>query len=360
MIDYACSVRNSVMQEEYDWFIIETVQLFLKDDPASVHEIRQRLRRWSMVNSFEFRDNVFYRHFDLPTQFPVIGLLGDHWQVKPMEVTRLHFHNCLEIGYLQEGNGVFYFDDREVHFQTPCLVLAPPNVPHVHNIDGDYPNRWKWIYVDPAALLEHLSPRLIGRIGEYQRSLSSEICVLTAEEYPQIFSIASMIVEEMENAQQHHHHIVRELFGALFLMLLRTFPDTAQTDDNASSRLGCLTPAIVYITENYMNNISIDQLAQMCHVSTSHFRRLFKKALGWSPLDYLQIIRIDHACKLLYNCELSITEVSMRVGYPSASSFNRQFHRIHGISPNQWRQKVRSEENPTVTAYLDSLPPSVL
>jgi len=313
-----------------------------------------------MNQTSETRNNLYYRHFDLPTSFPAIGLLGDNWQVKPVPFARQHFHNCLEIGFLQDGDGVYHSGDNSRPFKTPCLVLTAPNVPHVHSLETESSNSWKWIYVDPLAMLDYLSPRLSGKISEYMRGLNCDNCILTKEEFPEIYTIAGMIVSEMENAQPHHHHIVRELFGVLFLLLLRAFPNAAQSDDNISARLGCLAPAIAYITENYMNNISIDQLAQMCHVSTSHFRRLFKKALGWSPLDYLQIIRIDHACKLLYNCEYSVTEVSMRVGYPSASSFNRQFHRIHGISPNQWRQKMRSEENPAVTAYFDSLPPSVL
>ena len=54
----------------------------------------------------------------------------------------------------------------------------------------------------------------------------------------------------------------------------------------------------------------------------------------------------------------TVTEIGMEVGYPSPSSFNRQFRRIHGISPSHWRQKMRSEENPMVTAYFNSLPPS--
>ena len=107
-----------------------------------------------------------------------------------------------------------------------------------------------------------------------------------------------------------------------------------------------------------MEEISIEKLSRLCHVSTSHFRRLFKQVLGWSPLDYVQMVRIDRSCVLLYNCDYSVTEIGLQVGYPSPSSFNRQFRRIHGISPSQWRQKMRSEENPIVTAYFNSLPPS--
>ena len=43
---------------------------------------------------------VFYRHFDLPASFPVIALLGDRWVSYPEPIRRIHFHNCLEIGYL--------------------------------------------------------------------------------------------------------------------------------------------------------------------------------------------------------------------------------------------------------------------
>lgn len=156
----------------------------------------------------------------------------------------------------------------------------------------------------------------------------------------------------------HYHHIVRDLFGTLFLLLLRNYSGTAKNSPYINTQLGCISPAIAYIAENYMEEVSIEKLSHLCHVSTSHFRRLFKQVLGWSPLDYVQMVRIDRACVLLYNCDYSVTEIGLQVGYPSPSSFNRQFRRIHGISPSQWRQKMRSEENPMVTAYFNSLPPS--
>lgn len=92
----------------------------------------------------------------------------------------------------------------------------------------------------------------------------------------------------------------------------------------------------------------------MCHISVSHFRRLFKQMLGWAPQEYLQIVRIERACELLYNCDYSVTEIAMRVGYESPTSLTRHFNKVHGIAPNQWRKKIRSEENPAVTAYFSN------
>ena len=310
------------------------------------------------MSQHEAQNNIYYRHFDLPATFPVIGLLGDSWKSYPEPLTRLHFHNCMELGYLSSGKGRLHIGDQVLPFEAPCLVLAPPNVPHAHVVDEGEVCCWNWIYVDPQAMLPNLSPRLSSKLSEYQRDVGGDDCILPMADHPETLTILRMIISEMENTQVHYHHIVRELFNTLFLLLLRSYSGTAKNDHYVNNQLGCIAPAIAYIAENYMEEISIEKLSHLCHVSTSHFRRLFKQVLGWSPLDYVQMVRIDRACVLLYNCNHSVTEIGLQVGYPSPSSFNRQFRRIHGISPSHWRQKMRSEENPMVTAYFNSLPPS--
>ena len=80
--------------------------------------------------------------------------------------------------------------------------------------------------------------------------------------------------------------------GTLFLLLLRSYSGKTKNNLYVNSQLGCIAPAVAYIAENYMEEISVEKLSYLCHVSTSHFRRLFKQVLGWSPLDYIQIVRI--------------------------------------------------------------------
>ena len=310
------------------------------------------------LNQQGSQHNIFYRHFDLPANFPVIGLLGDSWLSYPGPLSRMHFHNCVELGFLRSGKGTLYVGDHVQEFEAPCVVIAPPNVPHAHTVPEGEVCSWNWLYVDPQAMLPNLSPRLSNMLSEYQRDVGGDECVISGREHPEVLSVLSMIIREMEMTKVHYHHIVRDLFGTLFLLLLRNYSGTAKNSPYINTQLGCIAPAIAYIAENYMEEVSIEKLSHLCHVSTSHFRRLFKQVLGWSPLDYVQMVRIDRACVLLYNCDYSVTEIGLQVGYPSPSSFNRQFRRIHGISPSQWRQKMRSEENPMVTAYFNSLPPS--
>lgn len=302
------------------------------------------------------RMNIFYRHFNLAPDFPVIGLLGPTWKATGEPVTRMHFHNCLEIGMLYEGEATLYINDQVLYCKAPCITFIPPNVPHFSNaskVDGIC--RWKWLYADPIQLLPQISPKTANELNHFLRILSGENCIFPGEEHPVLLQLIQMVISEMEAKEKRYTIVVRELLYAMFMIILRSSKAASSENRYVNRPLGCIAPALTYIAENYMNDLTIEELSQMCHVSTSHFRRLFKQVIGWAPLEYLQIIRIDRACVLLYNCNYSITQISLQVGYPSPSSFNRQFRQIYGISPNQWRQKMRSEENPEVTAYFNSV-----
>ena len=303
--------------------------------------------------------SVFYRHFDLPANFPVIALLGPTWISRAEPVRRIHFHNCLEIGWLYEGKGLYYIDGEIIPIEAPCVTLAPQNVPHFTRAAEGSLCRWNWLYTDPVQLLRHASPQAVNALSEYLRRLPARGCVLTADDNPQTHTLIQMIIEELGGEQPNRQEVARELFSAMFLILSRRqMPGAPQR--YADSRMSCIEPAISFIASNYMNEVSITTLAGLCHVSVSHFRRLFKQVLGWSPQEYLQIIRADRACAMLYNCDYSVTQIAESVGYPSPSSFNRQFKQRYLMSPSRWRQKVRGEENPVVTAYFNALPSTTM
>ena len=302
---------------------------------------------------------VFYRHYDLPANFPVIALLGPTWITLPEPIRRIHFHNCLEIGYLYEGEGLFYVDGEMVPVQAPCITLIPPNMPHFARAAEQSLCRWNWLYTDPIQLLPHLSPQTVDEIRHFLHGLSPANFAFSGEEYPREHTLLRMVLEELGDSRPSGQEAVRELMGALFLMLLRRHGEEAHRH-SVNRRMASIEPAISHIAANYMNDLRVEALAELCHVSVSHFRRLFKQVLGWAPQEYLQIIRVDRACAMLYNCDYSISQIAESVGYPTTSSFNRQFQRLYHMAPSQWRQKIRSEENPVVTAYFNALPPTTM
>ena len=96
--------------------------------------------------------------------------------------------------------------------------------------------------------------------------------------------------------------------------------------------------AINYINDNYNQNITIEQLAQISNLSKFHFSRLFKKYLGVSPYQYLANKRIENAKMYLKNSHLSVTEIAFEVGFSNLSTFARLFTKVTGISPTSFRR----------------------
>jgi transcriptional regulator GlxA family with amidase domain len=103
-----------------------------------------------------------------------------------------------------------------------------------------------------------------------------------------------------------------------------------------------ITPALQFISQNYMNTIKVSTLAYICYTSDRNLRRLFYKSLSLSPVEYVIKFRIKMASVLLSSTTDSMLEVSNKVGFSSLSSFNRHFKTIIGMSPLQWRKNNRN------------------
>jgi AraC family transcriptional regulator len=84
-------------------------------------------------------------------------------------------------------------------------------------------------------------------------------------------------------------------------------------------------------------DVPLEDMAAAAYLSPFHFARLFKKVTGMSPHAYLAALRLERAQTLLATTDLSITEVSARVGYTSSSHFAKAFRQATGLSPRAFR-----------------------
>lgn len=85
--------------------------------------------------------------------------------------------------------------------------------------------------------------------------------------------------------------------------------------------------------------LSMGDLAAALNVSYRTLHRRFNAATGMSPLEYLQVLRVEHAKELLETTRNSLEQVVERVGYSDVSAFRRMFLRVAGLSPAQYRQR---------------------
>ena len=100
-----------------------------------------------------------------------------------------------------------------------------------------------------------------------------------------------------------------------------------------------LRPAIDAITLRYREELSSEELAVLCAISTSHFRRLFRTLYGVTPTEYRNRLRIAHAKQLLCTGGMTVGEVAEAVGFESIFYFSRVFKAQTGFSPISFARK---------------------
>ncbi|HWT27668.1 MAG TPA: AraC family transcriptional regulator, partial [Mobilitalea sp.] len=96
-----------------------------------------------------------------------------------------------------------------------------------------------------------------------------------------------------------------------------------------------------FINSNYMDDISLDAIADVAGFSKFHFSRLFKRFTDMSFYDYLNQRRVKEAEKLLLDPNLSVTDVAMRSGFSSISTFNRVFKGFKECTPTEFKNLYR-------------------
>lgn len=94
-----------------------------------------------------------------------------------------------------------------------------------------------------------------------------------------------------------------------------------------------------YVNQHYMENLTLEEVAQISGFSKYHFTRIFKQYMNMTFYEYLNSRRIRRAEELLYNTEeLRVTDVAMGAGFSSMSAFNRTFQNFKHCSPSDYRK----------------------
>ncbi|MTI32142.1 helix-turn-helix domain-containing protein [Xanthovirga aplysinae] len=91
------------------------------------------------------------------------------------------------------------------------------------------------------------------------------------------------------------------------------------------------------IQHNLYANLSLDELATLCHLSLSSFKRKFKEVFNDSPKKYIARKKVEKAAELLKANDLRVSDIAYDVGFESLATFNRNFINIYGKSPSEYR-----------------------
>ncbi len=257
------------------------------------------------------------------------GRVHHGYHCPPLQSIRdLHHHDALELGYCFEGSGVFWIDGLQIPFTAPCASLIYPGQLHKACSTGLRPSRWIFITIRPEKTLP------TGARGG----------VITE---PELLHLARLAAAECEAEAPQYERCVHHLMAVITLIYERTAPGREEESGERRYLMERLQPVLDYIAQHYMQDLQLGQLSAILFVHPSTLRSWFQRALGTSPMQYVQRTRISTACSLLQSTPLPVAEIAQMVGYPTLSSFNRQFSAACGCSPKIYRQNSAVERSAT-------------
>lgn len=110
--------------------------------------------------------------------------------------------------------------------------------------------------------------------------------------------------------------------------------------NNIDPNEGVINQVLSYIQEFYdSKDLSLEVIAEHCHISPSYLSRIFKQKKGYSITDQVNKTRIEEATHILQKSELTLADVAKKVGFSDRSYFSKVFKKIMGLSPSEYRKR---------------------
>ncbi|VEP11606.1 AraC family transcriptional regulator [Hyella patelloides LEGE 07179] len=231
------------------------------------------------------------------------------------------------------GKSERWLDDK---FQSRCMahgdvLIVPENI--------SYQGQWNNLI---EFILLGIEPKLVQRIAyESVDPEKVEILPIFPQPDPLIYQIAIALKTALLTNKFASSLYAETMANALSVHLLQYYSTRKFTLQNYTDGLPKhkLRQIIDYIQENLEQNLSIAELAELLQMSPHYFGRLFKQSMGITPYKYIIQCRVEKSKMLLQERELTIAEISQRVGFAHQSHLNHHFKRLVGVTPGQFRDR---------------------
>jgi AraC-like DNA-binding protein len=243
-----------------------------------------------------------------------------------------HSHDQYAIGVIESGALGFYYRGENVIAPQGNINLCIPGEVHTGHAATDNGWVYRMFYFDPE-LLRHIA----SEVGNQPHDVPFfKTGVIQDDELAQLIRQLHLKLEQKDSAviEQESH-----LLWTLAQMILRHADDPPTLQDIKKEPLA-VKQIKEFIETHYAENFSIDELAQITHLSPFHLIRVFGDATGIPPHAYLRQIRVKRAKEMLTR-SYSISNVAQATGFNDQSHLNRWFKRLLGITPGQYRNSVQ-------------------
>ncbi len=241
-----------------------------------------------------------------------------------------HYHEAMEIMAYRGDYAELLCDGKTYEVRNKEIMVVPPG--SIHDVTFWTRDLFEWVTIQID--FKHISD-LIGNKPLFvpQR--------INGEHVQEIYGLIKELY--FYNSREEAYHSPAEKFQDLHILsrlLSLLLKQGSEEYLRPGAAIVSVQKIIDYCYDNFHKGINLDELSSVCHLSKYHMCRIFKKTTGLTITNYMNIIKVEEAGKMLRDQGKNITETCFDCGFSSVSYFIEIFKRNTGYTPKQWLSNV--------------------
>ena len=223
-----------------------------------------------------------------------------------------HSHQCAELVYYIKGSGNVTVDDEKFSFNAGDVMLILPTLKH-KEIQKEMTNMIAVGFTVDSEIVPNKS-------------------LLIKDENSVFFNLFQKIRYEFKNKEIYYTENIENYISNILIEMSR------YASNSSNKKKSELDPYINYFREYHSHKINIKSIAKEAGYSSDYFSVLFKEQTGYTPKEFIQNERFEHAKRLLKEENLKLDEVSERCGFEYYCEFSSFFKSKSGMSPLKYKK----------------------
>lgn len=236
-----------------------------------------------------------------------------------------HLHNMIEIVYVIKGSLEIGVGMEMFHMKSGDIAIVFPNLIHHYQVFTKGINRAYYIQI---------SPSLCGLFGEKLAKFCPENPVVQKEN---INPILQDVVKELIKEDGNDIPLIQ---GYIQVVLAKCFKQYNFVEKNGIGKDDIIYQAIAYISEHYLEKITLNTMAHDLAINKYALSRVFSGTFHSNFNQYLNDVRLNHAIVCLEHSDMNITDVWLESGFNSQRTFNRVFKERYKMSPIEYKKNI--------------------
>ncbi len=232
------------------------------------------------------------------------------------------------IHHVLSGKGRFDFRGKTYHLKSGDTFLIYPHMEACYRADDEDPWEYTWVGftgADAQYLLSHTAFSVESPVLA-QADISSQI----EEKIWQVYE-----------AKGNHFYDAVSMAGALYTMMAMLMENGEADNRGRGIEQNHVEQALRYIADHFSSPIMVKDIADHTGVCRSYLYRMFRRVVGMSPKDYLEEYRINQACQMLEETDLTVAAVARSAGYEDNLYFSKVFKKCCGQTPTEYRNNYK-------------------